>query len=165
LKEAPASLTIFKQEIESGSDMVPKKVPQYYTVRQGDNLSKIASKYKTTVNQIMSLNKLKSTTLRVGQSLNVGTKTIMVPAPASVSKSEPVNKDTVSITQPVSNTSQTPKNTSKPTTTSSYKVKQGDTLYQIAKKFNVTVLEIKTWNQLKSDRINIGQVLVIRKKP
>lgn len=42
-------------------------------------------------------------------------------------------------------------------------VKSGDTLSQIARKYGVTVKQIKTWNNLKSDNIQIGQKLIIKK--
>lgn len=44
-----------------------------------------------------------------------------------------------------------------------YRVKSGDTLGKIARKYGVTVRQIKTWNGLKSDMIRIGQRLKIRK--
>jgi LysM repeat protein len=45
----------------------------------------------------------------------------------------------------------------------SYTVQQGDTLTQIAKKFNTTVSNLKQWNGLKSDQINVNQTLSISK--
>ena len=42
-----------------------------------------------------------------------------------------------------------------------YKVKPGDYLGKIAKKYNVTTNEIIRWNSLKSDLINIGDKLII----
>lgn len=45
----------------------------------------------------------------------------------------------------------------------SYKVQKGDTLSGIAKKFHCTVNQIKQWNGLKSDNIQIGKVLKVRK--
>ncbi|MFJ5623050.1 3D domain-containing protein [Peribacillus loiseleuriae] len=42
-----------------------------------------------------------------------------------------------------------------------YEVKKGDTLYNIAKKHNVTVNQITTWNNLKSTAIKPKQVLTI----
>jgi len=41
-----------------------------------------------------------------------------------------------------------------------YKVKKGDTLYSIAKKFNTTIALIKELNGLKSNTIAIGQHLL-----
>lgn len=45
-----------------------------------------------------------------------------------------------------------------------YKVKSGDTLGKIAQKNHCTVKQLKSWNNLKSDRINIGQRLKVGKK-
>ena len=42
-----------------------------------------------------------------------------------------------------------------------YTVKSGDNLTKIAKKYNVTIVSIQKWNNLKNDRINIGQKLLI----
>ncbi len=55
------------------------KIPQittsaqdnYYTVKSGDNLYKIASKYNTTVNNLVKLNNLSNTTLSIGQKLKL----------------------------------------------------------------------------------------------
>jgi len=45
-----------------------------------------------------------------------------------------------------------------------YKVKSGDTLSRIAKKYHTTVKQIKNWNNLRSDKIAIGQRLKVGKK-
>lgn len=44
-----------------------------------------------------------------------------------------------------------------------YKIKRGDTLGGIAKKFRVSVKQLKAWNNLKSDNIREGQKLRIGK--
>ena len=44
-----------------------------------------------------------------------------------------------------------------------YKVVKGDSLWAISQKFNVTVEQIKQWNQLDSNLINIGQELFVQK--
>lgn len=43
-----------------------------------------------------------------------------------------------------------------------YKIKQGDTLYGIARKYNVSVADLKGWNNLSSNLIRIGDFLKIR---
>ncbi len=45
--------------------------------------------------------------------------------------------------------------------TSTYTVKAGDTLWKIAKNFNITVNELKAANSLISDNLTIGQTLTI----
>jgi LysM repeat protein len=43
-----------------------------------------------------------------------------------------------------------------------YKVQSGDTLYSISRKFNVSVEEIKSWNKISDNSINVGQNIEIR---
>lgn len=52
----------------------------------------------------------------------------------------------------------------KPSTTGGnyYEVAKGDTLYSISKKFNVTVDDLKQWNNLSDNAISIGQSLKIK---
>lgn len=45
--------------------------PTYYTIKSGDNLSKIAATYKTTVTSLKSINGLKSDLIKVGQKVRV----------------------------------------------------------------------------------------------
>jgi len=47
------------------------------------------------------------------------------------------------------------------TTEKTYVVKSGDSLYSIAKNFNITVDELKRLNNLTSNLLNIGQILII----
>ncbi len=44
-----------------------------------------------------------------------------------------------------------------------YVVKRGDTLWDIAKAFEVTATDLKEWNDLGRNKIFAGQELVIRK--
>ena len=44
-----------------------------------------------------------------------------------------------------------------------YTVKSGDSLWRISKKYNVSISDLKTWNQLKSDIIFVGQNIKINK--
>lgn len=49
----------------------PATSAQYYKVRKGDNLGRIAAKYHTTVSKIKKLNRLRSDFIREGQRLRV----------------------------------------------------------------------------------------------
>lgn len=106
-----------------------------YTVVKGDSLYSIARKYNVTVDEIKSLNNLKSNLLSIGQVLKIPTSSII---------------DTeVTPTPPSSNTN-------------IYIVKKGDTLYSIANKFGTTVSNIKELNNLTSNNLSIGQRLIIK---
>jgi LysM repeat protein len=47
--------------------------------------------------------------------------------------------------------------------TNTYKVQPRESLYGISKKYGVTVDDLKNWNHLKSDNLQIGQQLIISK--
>ena len=47
--------------------------------------------------------------------------------------------------------------------TKTYTVKKGDNLTRIAAKYHVTISDLMTWNNLKSDKILEGQTLIIKK--
>ncbi|MBU8696442.1 LysM peptidoglycan-binding and 3D domain-containing protein [Bacillus pumilus] len=50
---------------------------------------------------------------------------------------------------------------SKEKTQEQYKVQKGDSLWKIAQKFNVSISDIKSWNNLNSDRIMVGSTLSV----
>ncbi|WP_235824711.1 C40 family peptidase [Bacillus salipaludis] len=103
-----------------------------YTVKKGDNLSHIASKYNTSVHTLMALNGLKSDFLQINQKLKL---------PDTKVKTTTVTK------------------TSSPVKT--YTVKSGDALIKIANKYDVSVGDLKLWNALNSTIIYPGQVLKV----
>jgi membrane-bound lytic murein transglycosylase D len=43
-----------------------------------------------------------------------------------------------------------------------YKVKRGDALFSIARKFDTTPEQIQQWNKLEGDRVKIGQRLLVK---
>jgi len=116
-----------------------------YKVVKGDTLSGIAQKYKTTVSNLKKWNNLKSDLIYVGQKLYVS-KT------ASTTKTTTKSKTS------------TPVSSSSTSSTITYKVQQGDSLYVIAKVYNVSIADLKTWNHLKTDTIYIGQKIKIENK-
>ena len=147
-----------------------------YVVVSGDTLYGIAQKYGTTVDNLKSINNLTTDSLAVGQILKVpteneGTDTntytvksgdtlygIANKYNTTVDKIKSLNNltsNTLSIGQVLKIPSQTN------TTTSTYTVKSGDTLYAIANKYNTTVDEIKKLNNLTSNILSIGQTLKI----
>ena len=45
----------------------------------------------------------------------------------------------------------------------SYIVKKGETLYSLSKKFDVTIEELKEWNNLFNNSLSIGQKIIYEK--
>lgn len=57
----------------------------------------------------------------------------------------------------------TTKNLEVPTTTVTYTVKPGDTLYSIARQYNTTTNNIKQLNNLTTNLLLVGQTLLIQR--
>lgn len=113
--------------------VIPKAI---HTVQSGDTLYSLSRKYSATVDSIKAANHLSSTTLSINQNL-------IIPAVLEVPQ-------TPTVTEPT------------PTTSSvTYTVVVGDTLYSIAKKYSTTVDALKKTNQLTSDVLSLGQTLTI----
>lgn len=119
-----------------------------YTVQKGDTLTKIAKAHNTTTSQLKKWNNLKGDSIYVLQKLVVGESTV----------SSVQNKKTAVTSQTITKVVEK-KQTDEMVT---YHVLKGDTLTKIAKKFQVTVADIKKWNAMKSDSIFIGQSLKIK---
>ncbi|RMA93338.1 M23 family metallopeptidase [Hydrogenothermus marinus] len=106
-----------------------------YIVKPGDNLHYIAKKYKVSVDEIIKINHLrKPYIIRPGQKIKI-----------------PVKQKKKTEQQSINNCAIT------------YKVKAGDSLITIAKKYHVWVKDLKKLNNLKGNTIRVGQILCIKK--
>ena len=100
-----------------------------YIVKKGDSLYSIANKYNTTVDELKRINNLTSNILSIGQALKLPSD-----------KESEVEKEEIAI---------------------SYTVQKGDSLYSIARKYSTTIDKIKDLNNLTTNLLSIGQVLLI----
>ncbi|MDM8278969.1 LysM peptidoglycan-binding domain-containing protein [Ligilactobacillus aviarius] len=108
----------------------------FYTVKAGDSLWKIAMGNDLTVSHLKQMNNLTTNTIYVGQQLRI--KEGQTNSQASQSNSQ---------------TNQSSQNAG------TYTVKAGDTLWGIANDHDTTVNALKQNNHLNSDTIYVGQVL------
>jgi membrane-bound lytic murein transglycosylase D len=109
-----------------------------YVVQQGDSLSGIASRFSTSVRELVSLNQLTDAhRIRVGQTLLLPHDTNMVTQTLAAVEAE--------VIVPADG---------------SYTVRAGDTVSSIARRFAVSEAAIMRLNNLNSNaRINVGQAL------
>ncbi|MBL7846466.1 MAG: LysM peptidoglycan-binding domain-containing protein [Cyclobacteriaceae bacterium] len=107
--------------------------PIVYKVRNGDALGLIAQRFHVRISDIREWNKLKGNMIRTGQKLTLWVR--------------PSQKNQASALTPANNT---------------YTVQQGDTLWDISRKFKgVSVEKLKALNNLKSDQVSPGMKLVL----
>lgn len=167
---------------------VPYKAPNglitnTYVVQKGDTLYSIANKLGTTVSELKKENNLTSNTLQIGEVLRIPTKEIYEEEEniyivkkgdslysiankynTTVDELKRINNLTsniLSIGQVLKLPSDKANNVEKEENTISYTVQKGDSLYSIARKYDTTIDRIKDLNNLTTNLLSIGQVLLI----
>ena len=134
------------------ADKVTVTAAKKYTVKKGDSLGAVARKHGVSVSDLMKWNGIKNPkAVRAGQVLKIKSaetksreakkqeikQVIDSPAtPQNEIKQEGVPLKLAEIPAPVQKISQ------------NYKVKPGDTLWDIARRHKVTIAEIQEWNNL-----------------
>ncbi len=129
-----------KAEFEQVAKKMEEKQYLYHKVKAGSSLGQIASRYRVRVQDIRSWNNLAGNTIHPGQMLRIY-----------------VSGNTAALAS---------RKTASPAVAKAgnvYVVQPGDTLWEIAKKFDgMTIEKIKQANGLTANRIEPGQRLVIR---
>lgn len=110
------------------------KVKNYGThiVSKGETLQSISKLYGLTITELKDLNKLSADNILAGQKLKA-----------------PINSN------------KTTKSISAKQKTKTHTVKSGETLSEIAEKYNCTVRELKSWNDKSNNKLSIGEKLKI----
>lgn len=183
--------TNIKNEWEDYAEAVVKSLANYtnvpyykegesqeiYTVKKGDSLWKIANKYNTTVEKLKSANNLKTNTLSVGQKLVIPSISVSpeVSDTYIVQKGDSLwsiaNKFNMTVSE-LKNLNNLTNNLlsigqvlkikdSSNNGKTTYTVQKGDSLWVIANKYGINTEELKSYNNLTSNLLSIGQVLKI----
>lgn len=116
--------------------VMPVASPRHHIVKKGETLSLIAKRYRTTVRRIMRLNSMyRRNFIKAGQKIKVPVR-------------KGFRKKRVASFKKLA-------------TDGSYRVIKGDSLWGIAKRFNVSTKLLKELNSLQSSTLQIGQVLKV----
>ena len=165
-----------------GKSYVPELDENSYVVKSGDSLWSIANRYGITVDQLKVANGLTNNLLQVGQVLTIPKQSTESPSESNniyivkagdslwsianryettvaiLKQLNGLSSDNLSIGQklylPNQGSVEKPDNVT-------YVVKSGDSLYTIARKYNTTVNDLMTLNNLKTSLLSIGQILKI----
>jgi membrane-bound lytic murein transglycosylase D len=142
-------------------EVVVAEVKHTHTIRGGEKLSTIARKYGVTVADLKTWNYIGKKGIRPGKKLIVYVREQKPTAPKHIEMSEPALV--------ASNGTQTDskllaENTSVKKEYLFHKVRKGESLFGIAKKYGVDYKDIKELNDLKSNNLKFGQLLKIKPK-
>jgi len=99
--------------------------PLVHSVEKGQTLYGIASRYRVSVDNLLSWNQLGSSKIRIGQQLTVYPER---------SSADGAGERAIA-----------------------YQVQSGDTLWAISRKYGVSVEDLKSWNDIRNDRVRPGQ--------
>lgn len=176
---------------------VTEKVKKSYTVRSGDNLSKIADRLNVSLADLKKWNKIKSSKVMKGQRLvayttvkkRIPVKLEVIPCEDMVADADndscvdpstmapdqlPVEEtddlvspaktkaksSVVAAVKPVAKTKADAEKYTLPKVVY-HKVQHGDTLWNIAQRYNTTIQEIKKVNGINGNQIKIGSKLKV----
>jgi membrane-bound lytic murein transglycosylase D len=134
---------------QSEASSVREEATTLYTVRPGDNLTRLARAQGVSPEQLKAWNKLSGETVMVGQQLRLTapadatTVTVATAAPAARrAKAEAkILADSPKLATHI--------------------VQPGDTLFSIARRFGMSLEELKRLNHLASDQVKLGQKLMV----
>lgn len=153
-----------------------------YIVKKNDNLYDIAKNYNTTVGILKALNNLSSNILQVGQILKLpsskveesmvsdyfiytikpGDNLYSIAKNYNIGLDELINfNEQASTLLTIGSQILIPTNNKTTVNNIQYIIKPGDTLYNIAKRYNTSVDEIKRLNNFNTNMLKIGDVILI----
>ena len=115
--------------------------PVYHVVRRGESLSVIAKKFGVSVRALKKWNRLRGSTIYVGQRLIVGYRVVRPKVYVEEIEKKGV-KEVIYY----------------------HVVKRGESLRSIARKYHASTELLKKLNGLKSERVKPGQKIIISKK-
>lgn len=118
----------------------PKKAPTTgkHTVTEKETLFSIAKLYGLTIDELKQLNQLSSSSLSVGQQLTV--------KKGNGSAATPVVKNTPPATQSIKGV---------------HTVAAKETLFSLSRQYNISVEQLKQWNNLAGNELKLGQNLFV----
>lgn len=149
-----------EKEVVNGSRLVSKT--KYHTVKKGDNIGEISLKYGVSIAEVKKWNGLRNNNVMLGSKLKIVTSerfatTVVKKAPKVIKKEAPetaiASNEKTAKKEFIIPENDTPKDSEY------YIVEKGDNLGTIAKKYGVTVEQIKEWNNLEESKVLFGSKL------
>jgi membrane-bound lytic murein transglycosylase D len=116
----------------------PQSAYVWHRVRRGESLSTIARRYHTSIRRIKQANNMyRSNLIVAGKKLKIPRRGAIIPTSSSATRRAPLPSSGI------------------------YRVKRGDNLWILAKRYGTTTKRIQNLNNLKNSNLHIGQRLRI----
>jgi len=128
-----------------------------YVIKKGDNPQTIGKKFKINPREIISANGLKADSLKPGKRITIPNKR------ETIRKSQSVKGKKVTESKNRKITRGSVKSASHREDASFHTVKKGETLSAIARKYSVSVSDLKEFNNLRSKKLRPGQKIAIKR--
>jgi LysM repeat protein len=129
----------FKQDPKQQN---PEYDTLFHVVKDGEDLYSISRQYEMTIIDIVALNEIQKYDLKPGTKLVIKLPEKTPPPGYGTSGDDPGSGNQQKHT-----------------------VQKGETLYSISRKYGVTVEQIKRWNNMTSNSLNVGEVIIVSDKP
>ena len=154
---------------ESKDKPVAKQAKSMHTVRRGETVGQIASRYGMGTKELMALNGVKDPRrIKTGQKLKVYVKSTgaddLAAVPVKPEVTTAVNLDQATVPPPEVVRELEAKPTAPAKAVSgTHELKSGETLGHVAEKYGVSTRELMAWNKIKDPkRVRAGQKLTIK---
>ena len=125
-----------------------------YTVKPNDTLWKISQQFKVKPGDIKQANGMENNDIQPG-------KVLKIPGASSPRTTASLTTEKAATRETLAKENEKARKTGRVQEVS-YKVKDGDTLWKIARLFKVNPQEIQTWNEMKDNKIKPGDILTIK---
>lgn len=138
-----------------------------HKVKPGESLATIAQTYGVTPEEIKQWNSLRRNAVRTGQLLRVNTASAEGETETLTAEAAPASgQQSWQPATPAATAKKSTKATAKPKApaATSHKLKSGETLSSLSKKYGVSIAEIKKANGMKSDNLRAGSTIKIPAK-
>lgn len=149
---AEAKIVDENEEVEEINEFDEQDFVEY-SIKKGDTFFSIANRFNMKISTLLNVNNLGiRDTLSIGQIIKVNKDGYPVETPNKQIEEKPIDNKT---TEPTAELTKAP---------IEHKVVSGETMYALAKKYEVSLKEIMEWNNKQDYNLKEGEIIIIKQK-